>query len=505
MKDRARNFCLCSTTILLAFVIISCSGLPTFRSQVLPTNNPLVAQYTVKTRRPANVSVEFGTDTTYGRQTWAQPTSTKSVAVTILVAGMRASTTYHMRARVQFLDGTQFLDTDHVFTTGSILPAQLPVIKVTQPGSTAPEGIELLSLVSGTPEELNAVAVDETGNVIWYYDFGPTGINAVPVPIKLLPNGHFLVVVQGEQDFQGYREIDLVGNTIRELSVPTLNQALATAGFSLVASTMHHDILPLTNGHIILLVSQIKPFTDLPGFPGQTPVTGDALVDLDPSGKPVWTWSTFDHLDVNRHPMSFPDWTHSNAVIYSRDDGDLILSSRHQHWVMKIDYRDGNGDGQILWRLGPGGDFTLTNGGPSDWNYGQHFPFLTTSKSSGTFPLALYDNGNFRPVNANGDPCGPTTAPCYSRPVIFQLDEVAKTATIIWQHKLPVFSMCCGDIQLLPNGNMEFDSALALTPLVSSIQEVTLTDNAQLIWEMDTGQIAYRGLRIPSLYPGVDW
>jgi hypothetical protein len=41
---------------------------------------------------------------------------------------------------------------------------------------------------------------------------------------------------------------------------------------------------------------------------------------------PVWLWNAFDHLDVNRQPMGFPDWTHANAILYSSDDGNLIVS-----------------------------------------------------------------------------------------------------------------------------------------------------------------------------------
>ena len=61
---------------------------------------------------------------------------------------------------------------------------------------------------------------------------------------------------------------------------------------------------------------------------------GDALVDLDQNHNPVWVWDTFDHLcsatvttpclDINRHPLDFPDWTHSNALVYSPDDGNLF-------------------------------------------------------------------------------------------------------------------------------------------------------------------------------------
>jgi hypothetical protein len=93
----------------------------------------------------------------------------------------------------------------------------------------------------------------------------------------------------------------------------------------------------LLNGHWLCLVNSTKPFTDLPGYPGVTPVLGDALVDLDTNLQPVWVWNSFDHLDVNRHPYLFPDWTHSNAIAYSADDGNLLLSIRHQNWVIKID------------------------------------------------------------------------------------------------------------------------------------------------------------------------
>jgi hypothetical protein len=59
----------------------------------------------------------------------------------------------------------------------------------------------------------------------------------------------------------------------------------------------------------------------------------------------------------------------------------------------------------------------------------------------------------------------------------------------------------------LPNGDLEYDVALDQnTPGASYIQEVTQDQNSQLVWEMNIfGQLAYRGFRIPSLYPGVSW
>ena len=72
------------------------------------TNNVQVAQYTISPAASANVSVQFGLDTTYGLTTWTQPTGQFGGAVSLYVAGMKQSTLYHMRGVVLFADGTQF-------------------------------------------------------------------------------------------------------------------------------------------------------------------------------------------------------------------------------------------------------------------------------------------------------------------------------------------------------------------------------------------------------------
>ena len=35
------------------------------------------------------------------------------------------------------------------------------------------------------------------------------------------------------------------------------------------------------------------------------------------------------------------DWLHTNSIAYSPADGNLLISMRHQDWVLKLDYRDG--------------------------------------------------------------------------------------------------------------------------------------------------------------------
>jgi arylsulfate sulfotransferase len=494
----------------------------TVPTEVLPgtvsaTNNPQVALYTIAPQGATSVAVEFGlaSGTSYPFVTAAQTPPQDGSPVNIFVAGMLADTTYHMRALLTFSGGTVVDDSDHSFTTGD-LPAQLPTIAVSQPSSLTPQsGVEILDSVGVQPQ---AIVTDLQGNVIWTYTY--TGMPDIIQPIKLLPNGDFLLVISPNSStvtsgpppagsIQVLREINLEGDTVRELSLATLNSELSTAGFDLVADDLHHDVLPLPNGHIIVLVNTTKDFTDLPGYTGTTTVIGDAMVDLDPNLQPVWVWNAFDYLDVNRHPMNFPDWTHSNALLYSPDDGNLLISMRHQNWILKIDYENGKGSGAVLWHLGEGGDFALQGGvDPTDWFYAQHGPSFIGSQTAGKFTLTLFDNGDDR-MFPTGVTCGAAGAPpcLYSTVPILQIDETAKTASLTFNYPAPQYSFFGGNSEQLSNGDIEFDeSAASGTALASAVFEITQGTSPQVVWQMNiTGTYAYRAMRLPSLYPGVQW
>ena len=268
---------------------------------------------------------------------------------------MRATTKYHMRARIELANGITLLDSDHTFTTGPLPQVAFPTAIVTRtPGLTDGGGVEL---VSGMGTKSGAVALDTDGSIIWYcYD---PDLPGDAVPIREAGNGNFLVNIAGH-----VREVDLAGRTVREITADQLNVALRAAGYPLQIASVHHEVIRRSNGHWILLVNEYRDFQDLPGHPGKTSVLGDALVDLDTNNQPVWVWRAFDHLDINRQPIWFPDWTHANAIVYTAD-GNLLLSMRHQSWVIKIDYANGTGTGDVLWRLGADGDFAIEGGDPT--------------------------------------------------------------------------------------------------------------------------------------------
>jgi hypothetical protein len=279
--------------------------------------------------------------------------------VIVQVAGMKANTTYHMRARIDYDNGTSETDIDRTFTTGSIPSGILPPFTVTATSGLTPQpGVEMVNTLQGNAGISTAFATDVAGNVVWYYPFSDYAPGLSLYPVKQLPNGHFMCEIADISSapilpaipagaLNEFREFDLVGNTIRSLTMSDLNARLAAAGFNITLQLFSHDFLALPNGHFLVLTNTLRSFTNLVGFPGVTNVLGDVVVDLDPEFNPVWVWSEFDHFDVNRHPMGFPDWTHSNALAYSADDGNFLISIRHQNWIAKVDYRDGAGTGNV--------------------------------------------------------------------------------------------------------------------------------------------------------------
>src|SRR5262249_13491085 len=161
-----------------------------------------------------------------------------------------------------------------------------------------------------------------------------------------------------------------------------LNEQLVKKGYPAMNCFNTHGIRRLPNGDIVTLVSRDMASTMYQGGTEQNPVDiiGDMLVVLDHNMQLTWVWDAFAHDDIARiatlhdicthngggcprFNLNFQqgnDWLHTNALQYTAD-GNFIMSQRSQDYVIKINYQDGKGDGSVLWRMGPYGDFTVTN------------------------------------------------------------------------------------------------------------------------------------------------
>src|SRR6185437_7609147 len=155
----------------------------------------------------------------------------------------------------------------------------------------------------------------------------------------------------------------------------------------------------------------------------------------------------------NRQPngqlyTSARDWTHANSISLDTRDNNLVVSFRHQSWVVKINFNNGKGNGDIIWKLGYGGSFALAPGYPiSDWFSGQH-----DARYMSNGLLTLFDNNN--PSSATQQPGGD------ARGQAWKLDTTNMVATPMVNADLGVLSGALGSAVLQSNGNYHWQAGL---------------------------------------------
>jgi len=214
-----------------------------------------------------------------------------------------------------------FADPDHdQFASGPPLKTGPPprTSPVTGSGSGTPQSASKCGTRLSRRANAEAFATDLKGNVIWTYTYQGTGVDHLQ-GIQLLPNGDLLMVIsylsslppQGSGTVNAVREVDLAGNTVREIDMSALNQKLSAAGYrdsdgdAYQLTSFHHSVLALPNGHWVLLAAYPKTFTNLPGYPGKLSVLGDVLVEWIRIPKPDYGCGAPLTTRRNRHPMSF--------------------------------------------------------------------------------------------------------------------------------------------------------------------------------------------------------
>jgi Arylsulfotransferase (ASST) len=263
----------------------------------------------------------------------------------------------------------------------------------------------------------------------------------------------------------------------------------------------------LPDGSLVVLAYPERT-VNINGVP--TNYIGELLVVLDQDFQVKWAWDAFDHLDVNRGPvlgevtqpgskgpttvvpvLPAVDWLHVNAVSLSPTDGNLILSIRHQDWVIKIDYRNGGGDGHVVWRLGQGGDFTVNSTDPNPWFSHQHNAHFVDDST-----MVLFDNGNTRRAS---DPNA------HSRGQVWTLDEQTMTATLVVNADLGSYSGALGAAERLSNGNYSFTlGANGPEPPIPPAHTVEVTADGTKVYDLMVNKPEYRSYRMRTLYEGVD-
>jgi hypothetical protein len=159
---------------------------------------------------------------------------------------------------------------------------------------------------------------------------------------------------------------------------------------------------------------------------------------------------------------------------------------RNQDWVIKIDYQDGNGTGNILWRLGAKGDFTVNNTDPYPWFSGQHEAGF---EDGGRRLLSLFDNGNTRVGLLGGN----------SRGQLLDIDQQNMVVTLPLNVDLGSFAPSIGSAQRMKNGNYCFQpSNMFASP--TYFQAIEVTPAGTFVYELQGQTVSYRSWFMPNLY-----
>jgi hypothetical protein len=303
-----------------------------------------------------------------------------------------------------------------------------------------------------------------------------------------------------------------------------LNEQLAAKGYPIMSQFNTHEARNLPDGNIVIMGQRIVSSTSAQGGTPAKPVTivGDMLLVVDHNLQLVWAWDSFAHEDVNRAATdgdtaaggTTNDWLHSNAV-QGTVDGNLILSQRAQDWVIKINYAKGKGDGSVIWHMGAGGDFTITNppsgtcvdpsfpGGPTDifpWfthQHDAHFDFQDDASGDGFMIMTVFDDGNTRALNCPGTQ--------NSRGMVLMVDEAARQIHIQTLADLGGYSFALGAAQLLtpPNGDIYATFLSGILPGPGGSYETQFSETnlaGQIVYQLQVNQGTYRGYRMQNLY-----
>ena len=486
---------------------------------------PLAAIADFATSKPARVSI-FRKDE--GGQQLLWQSTVRRGEHSIPVLGLRPNRTESISVTMADTDGSELTSSNIEIVTDP-LPGAFPSLEVTvsDPGKMEP-GVTLFNVSSPSLSAFGMlVAVDQRGEVIWYYRADkPIG------DARRMRNGNLIFL-----DAAGAAEIDVLGNLIRRWQ-PARAPAIDPDVFTIPVETdmFHHEISETSSGRFLTLSTELRRYggypsseTDPLSVPETADVAGDVLVEFRADGAIVNQWSLLNILDPYRIGFGSlgsqwdfiyseaangtRDWSHANAIIPDPSDDSLIVSLRHQDAVIKV----GRTTGNLIWILGnhhewnpPWNRYLLRPTGNLQWPYHQHAPKIS---ERGT--LLLFDNGNFR-----RRPFDELPGENYSRAVEFAIDPQSMTVSQVWSYGGPddemFFSNAFGDADWMPlTGNVLITdgSRTGAGPSpsrFSRIVEVTHTQPARKVFELivkdplagpSLGWRVYRSERLSSLYP----
>ena len=501
---------------------------------------PLAAQIAFRTNRPTTVALEFDD----GERRWTVDIGGGATTTHVVpILGMRPDRTHVVRAVVTGENGVTNASEPFEVTTDP-LPDDFPPldVRVSVPDRMEP-GITMLEPTyqseDGSERDYHLlVALDETGDVVWYYKAAQPAADA-----RRLQNGNLLYRTGRAGPLY---EIDMLGNTVAEWHTNrTPEDQRGSNSLHIDTQTLHHETFETQSGNILGISTELRLYNDYPTSETDpevarttSEVLGDVLVEFNRQGELLREVKVLDLVDPYRigydslgwsggwsalftEEATYPrrDWAHVNAAVMDASERYVIASLRQQDAVVKIDWNAA----ELVWILGNHDDwgpewqdYLLQPTGELLWPYHQHAPMITPE---GT--ILMFDNGNYR-ARPFDEPTPPSES--FSRAVEYRVDEDNMGVTEVWSYggpgDEPYFARFVGDADWMPQtGNVLINygglvSDAAGTPIVEGaghnwvrIVEVTHETPAEKVFELfidderPAGWFVFRAERLPSLYP----
>lgn len=380
--------------------------------------SPLTALLLFNTAEKMKITVEVegeNADTTIESEVGSEYTTEHEVAV----LGLYADKANTVKISAVTQDGKKAEKTITIQTDK--LPPEMPTIDVKTSDTKKMEqtGNQLTFI---TPSTKYAYGVDSNGDVRWY----STKYNSHV--FKELENGHLLYLTKYDNADDTYSlllETDYLGKVYHAYSMTT--EAESEQSGSSSKSAIHHDAIELPSGNLLLTINDDTKYME------------DTMIEIDrQTGEVVKTIDLKDILpeefykDYKARSDGKVDWFHQNAIWYDESDDSIIISSRSQDTVMKIDYdstkikwilsdKEGWPDSYKKYLLNPIGD---------NFKYpaGQHAVEILPDQddNSDTVDILLYDNNE---VITRGDE---DESGKYSEAVQYRINEKTKKVEMVF-------------------------------------------------------------------------
>ncbi|ARQ94332.1 aryl-sulfate sulfotransferase [Levilactobacillus brevis] len=456
-------------------------------------SSPLSALVTFKTTEAVKV-----TYTVVGKSDKTSITNTVNGGYTkthqVPVVGLYAD--YANTVKITTTTKTGTTKTKTLKLTTSALPKYIKDATITTKNvkkSKMNIGKNKLTIINRTTKQ--PFAIDADGNVRWY------DTNYSQHTIEQWSNGHIMILSKKDIDSDVYNDLietDYLGRVYNEYSFA--NKTGSTDGGK-ETTVIHHDLVELPNHNLLATVSDGSKYKE-DTMVEVSHKTGKIVKVIDMKKLlPKSMWAKYQKGSDGK-----VDWLHQNAVDYDKNDKSIVISSRNQDMIMKLDYKTDHikwiysGKKKSTWPkayrkylLTPAKGTTVTGG--------QHGLYLLNNggnSSANSENFILYDN-NIAVTNGNKQTSGK-----YSQAVQYHVNQKKMTIKQTWAYGKSLgktnFTSVIGYAEKQSNGNVLIDFGYKNGGQESNIIEVTKSGEQVFNATMKNAAAkayAYRAYRVP--------